>query len=226
MLASPSSIGSSVASIFSVVVLPAPLGPRTPKTSPRRTERSMPSTARWSPKVFTSPCASTARAPEASPETTAVAVVPSAACAAAEGVMRTPSGTPVSARFHPAYTGLCGVVRCIRPVGRPSSPVICTGLPRASGPAHAEPAGADRHQGDRPRIELALPCGLGRAGDANLEPGVGKTFGETGAPLHDGHGLVEGRVQVEVVELVEATRPVGVDVDQRRPVGQRRMYPC
>ncbi len=59
--ASPSSIGSRVASIRSTVVLPAPLGPSTPKISPRRTSRSMPSTARWSPKVFTSPAARTAR---------------------------------------------------------------------------------------------------------------------------------------------------------------------
>ena len=61
MLASPSSIGSRVASIRSIVVLPAPLGPSTPNTSPRRTSRSMPSTARWAPKVLTRPVAETAR---------------------------------------------------------------------------------------------------------------------------------------------------------------------
>ena len=43
--ACPPSIGSSVASMRSMVVLPAPLGPSTPKTSPGRTSRSMPSTA-------------------------------------------------------------------------------------------------------------------------------------------------------------------------------------
>src|SRR3954453_21553634 len=32
-----------------VVVLPAPLGPSSPKTSPRRTSKSMPRTASWSP---------------------------------------------------------------------------------------------------------------------------------------------------------------------------------
>jgi len=42
----PPSMGSRVASICSIVVLPAPLGPRTPKISPRRTRRSTPSTAR------------------------------------------------------------------------------------------------------------------------------------------------------------------------------------
>ena len=38
-----------------VVVLPAPLGPRKPCTSPVRTSRSSPSRARVGPKVFTSP---------------------------------------------------------------------------------------------------------------------------------------------------------------------------
>ena len=38
-----------------VVVLPAPLGPRKPCTSPVRTSRSSPSSARVGPKVFTSP---------------------------------------------------------------------------------------------------------------------------------------------------------------------------
>ncbi len=63
MAASPSSIGSRVASILSMVVLPAPLGPRTPKTSPRWTVRSTPSTARWLPNCLTRPWASTAGVP-------------------------------------------------------------------------------------------------------------------------------------------------------------------
>src|SRR4051812_5823461 len=58
--ASPASIGSSVASIRSIVVLPAPFGPRTPRISPWLTSRSMPSTARRAPKVFTRPRAWTA----------------------------------------------------------------------------------------------------------------------------------------------------------------------
>ena len=37
---------SSVVSIFSVVVLPAPFGPSRPKIDPRRTEKVSPSTAR------------------------------------------------------------------------------------------------------------------------------------------------------------------------------------
>src|SRR5262249_42551689 len=58
--ARPSSIGNSVASILSIVVLPAPFGPRTPKISPWRTSRSIPSTARKSPNDLTNPVASTA----------------------------------------------------------------------------------------------------------------------------------------------------------------------
>src|SRR5262245_25261999 len=41
-----------------VVVLPAPLGPRNPCTSPTDTDRSSPSRARVAPKVFTNPEAS------------------------------------------------------------------------------------------------------------------------------------------------------------------------
>jgi hypothetical protein len=44
-----------VASILTIVVLPAPFGPRTPYTLPTGTRRSMPSTARVSPNVFTNP---------------------------------------------------------------------------------------------------------------------------------------------------------------------------
>src|SRR5437667_12712691 len=41
--------------IFMVVDLPAPLGPRKPKTSPRSTTRSMPATAVIGPKLLVSP---------------------------------------------------------------------------------------------------------------------------------------------------------------------------
>ena len=46
----PSSGRASVASMRMSVVLPAPLGPRMAKIMPRGTSRSMPSTARKSPK--------------------------------------------------------------------------------------------------------------------------------------------------------------------------------
>src|SRR5215470_321131 len=44
---------SRVVSIWIVVVLPAPLGPRKAKISPARTSNEMPSTALTSPKVLT-----------------------------------------------------------------------------------------------------------------------------------------------------------------------------
>ena len=87
MLASPPSIGSRVASILSMVVLPAPLGPSTPKTSPRRTSRSIPSTARKSPKVLTSPEAATARS------VSGIRVM----------------ATPWTGWFHPAFTTVSAV---------------------------------------------------------------------------------------------------------------------
>ena len=43
--------------ISSVVVLPAPLGPSSPKNSPGATVKVTPSTARTSPYVMTSPSA-------------------------------------------------------------------------------------------------------------------------------------------------------------------------
>ena len=54
MVASPPSGSISVASIRSVVVLPAPLGPRKPKISPSATSRSTPRTA--STVFFSRPC--------------------------------------------------------------------------------------------------------------------------------------------------------------------------
>ena len=58
ILAVPPVGRSRVVSIRTVVDLPAPLGPRNPKTSPRVTARSIPSTATTSPKVRSRPLAS------------------------------------------------------------------------------------------------------------------------------------------------------------------------
>ena len=52
MRAEPPSGSRKPDSIFMVVDLPAPLGPRKPSTSPGRTLREMPSTARNAPKLF------------------------------------------------------------------------------------------------------------------------------------------------------------------------------
>ncbi len=59
--------------------------------------------------------------------------------------------------------------------------------------------------------------------DPHLDPVVGQPLGQPLTPLHHGDGLVQGGVEVEVVELGDAADPVGVDVDQRRAVGQRGM---
>ena len=55
----PSLTGDMQAIIRIVEVLPAPLGPRNPKDSPRPMSKSMSSTATWSPKRLTSPRAQT-----------------------------------------------------------------------------------------------------------------------------------------------------------------------
>src|SRR5690349_8692631 len=55
MVSSPAVTGETQPIIRIVDDLPAPLGPRKPNASPRRTSTSMPSTATKSPKVLVSP---------------------------------------------------------------------------------------------------------------------------------------------------------------------------
>src|SRR5439155_16926063 len=52
MRAAPWTVGSSVASTRMVVVLPAPFGPRRPKTSPARTPKLTPARACTVPKLY------------------------------------------------------------------------------------------------------------------------------------------------------------------------------
>src|SRR6188472_1879914 len=59
MVARPASACNRVARIRTAVVLPAPLGPRTPRTVPSRAARSTPSSAWVVPKRFVRPSAST-----------------------------------------------------------------------------------------------------------------------------------------------------------------------
>src|SRR4029450_552134 len=56
---SPPLTGETQEIIRTVVVLPAPFGPRKPQHSPSRTTKSMPSTARDSPNFLVSPLPST-----------------------------------------------------------------------------------------------------------------------------------------------------------------------
>ena len=53
--------------------------------------------------------------------------------------------------------------------------------------------------------------------DPDLEPRLGQSLGDPLAPLDDRDGVVERGVEVEVVELVDAAQPVGVDVHQAGP---------
>lgn len=93
--ARPSSMRSSVASIRSMVVLPAPFGPSTPAISPARTSRSIPSTARCSPKHFTRPSVRTAvRVPERGSRTGDVRTVVMA------GIVRSAGCTAASRRIR------------------------------------------------------------------------------------------------------------------------------
>src|SRR5207244_10550187 len=62
-LAEPWFAGNSVASTRMAVVLPAPFGPRSPKTSPERTPKLTPSSAWTLPKRYRSPSHSTASRP-------------------------------------------------------------------------------------------------------------------------------------------------------------------
>ena len=61
--------------MLTVVVLPAPLGPRTPYTEPVGTARSTPSTARFEPNCLTSPRASMASSDPRGFDALVVAVV-------------------------------------------------------------------------------------------------------------------------------------------------------
>ena len=63
-----------------------------------------------------------------------------------------------------------------------------------------------------------------RPDDPDLEPRLGQPLGDPLAPLDDRDGVVERGVEVEVVELVDAAEPVGVDVHQR--AGRRPSDGC
>ena len=127
--ASPPSIGSRVASIRSIVVLPAPLGPSTPKTSPRRTSRSTSSTARWSPKALTRPVARDGQ----------VGVGQVGVRQLCHGAKRG------AARFHAAFTPVSGVAILVRDRGSVRSP-------------GADSRSVDVRRAGRPRLHRDARC--------------------------------------------------------------------
>ncbi len=80
----------------------------------------------------------------------------------------------------------------------------------------AVPARAPGRDGGEPLVVAA---------QGDLEAVLAQALGEAVAPFDDGHGVLQGGVEVEVVELGEAAEPVRVDVHQRRAAHQRRVHP-
>ena len=86
------------------------------------------------------------------------------------------------------------------------------------------PARTDRGHQDPPRIEVVVLLVVGQGpDDPDLQPRLGQPLGHALPPLHDGDGVIERGVEVEVVELVDAAEAVGVDVHQLGPLAQRGM---
>src|SRR4051812_9772637 len=153
------------------------------------------------------PPASTApRASPASARTPRIAGVSSSACLVPEGTARSAStSVPPSAdhRARPATSVGVAVSRA-----RTSTTDHVT-----AGSAGAEPllpAGTVRHQPGHADLVVA-PLQLH---DQVL---VGELLDEALAPFHDGHRLLGGRVEIQVVDVGDAAQPVGVDVHQRHP---------
>ena len=68
------------------------------------------------------------------------------------------------------------------------------------------------------RVEPAVVVGgAGVAHDPHLQPRLREALGDVLAPLDHRHRVVEGGVEVEVVELLEPVEPVGVDVHELGP---------
>ena len=92
------------------------------------------------------------------------------------------------------------------------------------GDLHLVPPRSDRCHQHAARVQVGVLVGVGQgADDPDLQPRLGQPLGDPLSPLDDGDRLVERGVEIEVVELVGAAEPVGVDVHQRRAAGHRRV---
>ena len=93
-----------------------------------------------------------------------------------------------------------------------------SGGPLAGRHLHLVPARPDRGHQHPARVEVGVARPRRRSARMirDLEPRLREPLGDALAPLHDRHRVVERGVEVEVVELVDAAEPVGVDVHQRR----------
>jgi hypothetical protein len=85
------------------------------------------------------------------------------------------------------------------------------------GDLHLVPPGPDRRHQHPSRVEVGVLVLMGQGpDDPDLETGLRQPLGDPLSPLDDGHGVLERGVEVEVVELVDAAEPIGVDMHQRR----------
>src|SRR5688572_5636718 len=101
-----------------VVVLPAPLGPRKPKSSPRETSRSIPRTASIPPlKVRLRPLASTAALPAAGASATVSVAVDSIRASLVGCLDRLPVGCPAEGGDVELAHLQHGLHRPLRPSG-------------------------------------------------------------------------------------------------------------
>ena len=214
----PPSIGSRVASIWSIVVLPAPLGPRTPKTSPRRTSRSMPSTARRSPKVLTRPVAPDGQ------------VAPSAVkwwwCHVQRRLRAVPVSRPPSPRFHASGGSTCDAREAqVSRASRGSAP------PRKASYVARSPADHDRRRRralPQPGVEVAA---AGRARGAGSAPGSSTTQQVRPVVVAPVSGSVPANVpgcthsDVAGVGEVDAERRRRPGVNGPTPAARRRTSP-
>ena len=79
---------------------------------------------------------------------------------------------------------------------------------------NTRPSRANTSNGHGAGIDVALRARAGRTIDVNLEPILTEPLDPALAPLHHGHRVVEGRVEIEVVDLDQRAETVGIDMDE------------
>jgi hypothetical protein len=91
---------------------------------------------------------------------------------------------------------------------------------------HLVPPRSDRGHQHASRVEVGVLVLVGECtDDPDLQPRLGQPLGDPLPPLDDGDRVLEGGVEIEVVELVDPAEPVGVDVHERRSRAQGRVHP-
>ena len=69
------------------------------------------------------------------------------------------------------------------------------------------------------------PCSPSVVHEVELEPAGRQMLGDVLAPLDHGDRLVQGGVEIEIVQLLGSAEPIGVDMHQLGAAGRRRMDP-